>query len=109
MTDDILEIEESSTENRRQFGRRAVTIEIQFEGGDARGRATTRDIGIGGLYLTTDLNLPEGTPLMLKMNIGNRDLTLNGVVAYCDPGHGVGVRFRDLTPEIENILKSEIS
>lgn len=106
--ENILEIEESSTDNRRQFDRRPVNIEIQFDGGDARGRATSRDIGIGGLYMATDARLPEGTPLLLRMNLGNQDLTLDGVVAYCDPGHGVGVRFHNLTPEIENILKTQV-
>lgn len=105
--DNILEIEESSTDNRRQFDRRTVNVEIQFEGGDARGRATTRDIGIGGLYMATDADLPENTPLTLRMNVGNQDLVLNGIVAYCDPGQGVGVRFHNLTPEVENILKNE--
>jgi hypothetical protein len=107
--DNILEIEESSTDNRRQFDRRTINIEIHFEGGDARGRATTRDIGIGGLYMATDARLTIGTPLTLRMNVANQDLVLNGVVAYCDPGHGVGVRFHNLTPEIENILKNETS
>ena len=108
MTDDnILEIEESSNENRRQFDRRTVNIEIHFDGGDARGRATTRDIGIGGLYMATDAVLQENTPLTLRMNIGGQDLVLNGAVAYCDPGQGVGVRFHNLTPEVENILKDE--
>ncbi|HEX8198655.1 MAG TPA: PilZ domain-containing protein [Pyrinomonadaceae bacterium] len=109
MTDEnILEIEESSTDNRRQFDRRPVNIEIQFDGGDARGQATTRDIGIGGLYMATDARLLEGAALLLRMNLGNQDLMLYGVVAYCDPGHGVGVRFHNLTPEVENILKSHV-
>lgn len=58
--------------------------------------------------MATDANLPEGTPLTLRMNVGNQDLTLNGIVTYCDPGHGVGVRFHNLAPEVENILKSEM-
>ena len=103
--ENILEIEESSTDNRRQFDRRAVTIEIQFDGGDAHGRATTRDIGIGGLYMATDADLPDGTPLVLRMSTGNQELTINGVVTYCDPGHGVGVRFHNLSPEVENTLR----
>lgn len=107
--ENILEIEESASDNRRQFDRRAITIEIQFDGGDAHGRATTRDIGIGGLYMATDAELPNGTPLVLRMNVGNQDLTLHGVVTYCDPGHGVGVRFHNLSPEVENILRQNMT
>jgi hypothetical protein len=106
--ENILELDESEKDDRRQFDRRPLTIEIQYEGGDARGTATTRDIGIGGLYLATDRDLREGTPLLMRLEIGGRELILNGVVTYRDPRHGVGIRFQNLSEEIENILRSEL-
>lgn len=108
MTDDILELEELTNENRRQFKRRTANIEILFENETVSGRGTSRDIGVGGLYLAAKTELPVGASLRLQMAIDERNLVLDGVVTYCDPGVGVGVRFRDLAPEVENILKCEM-
>jgi hypothetical protein len=60
------------------------------------------------LYLATDRDLPEGKPLTMRLNIGNRELVLNGIVTYRDPGHGVGIRFQNLSEEVENILRREL-
>lgn len=109
MTDEnILEIENFPADNRRQFHRRSIMIDIQFDGGDARGLATTRDIGIGGLYMATDARLPVGAPIVLRMKIGNRELIVKGAIAYCDAGHGAGVRFHNLSPEIERFFQEEM-
>jgi hypothetical protein len=36
-------------------------------------------------------------------------LDLKGVVVYADPGHGVGVRFKDLNEADEKVLRSELA
>jgi hypothetical protein len=97
-----------SPAERRQSDRKKLIIDVQFNGGDATGIANTRDIGIGGLYMTTDARLETGSLIFMRMNVGGRDVALNGVVVYADPGHGVGVRFHGLTDEIEEILKREL-
>jgi hypothetical protein len=105
--DDILEIEHP-TDERRQFERRNLNVEIQFNGGDARGIATTRDVALGGLYMATAADLREGTLLSMRLFLGDKELILSGVVTYRDPGHGVGVRFHNLSPAAEAVLRREL-
>ncbi len=93
---------------RRGSDRRKLIVDVRFEGGDGTGIANTRDIGSGGLYMTTTALLEIGTPIMMSMTLGERTLNINGVVVYSDPGHGVGVRFRDLREEDESFLIGEL-
>lgn len=95
--------------NRRGSERKKLIIDVRFDGGDGTGIANTRDIGSGGLYMTTTAPLDQGTPIMMTLSLGDRTLNINGVVAYSDPGHGVGVRFRDLKPEDDAFLQSELA
>lgn len=85
-----------SPSERRGSDRRKLIVDVRFEGGDGTGIANTRDIGVGGLYMTTTAPLAVGTPIVLALSLGGREMNLKGVVVYSDPGHGVGVRFKDL-------------
>jgi hypothetical protein len=98
----------SDTE-RRGSDRKKLIVDVHFSGGDATGIANTRDIGIGGLYMTTNTPLEIGTPIFMQMSVGENQLAIDGVVVYADPGHGVGVRFHDLSSEVETLLKQELS
>lgn len=98
-----------SQSERRGSDRKKLIVDVHFSGGDATGIANTRDIGIGGLYMTTNTKLEIGTPIFMQMSVGDNEMAINGVVVYSDPGHGVGVRFQDLSPENEALLKQELS
>ncbi len=93
---------------RRQSDRKKLIVDVQFDGGDATGIANTRDIGIGGLYMTTNAKLETGTPILIRMTIGGREISLNGTVVYTDPGQGVGVRFHNVPEETAELLKREL-
>lgn len=93
---------------RRRADRKKLIVDVHFDGGDATGIANTRDIGIGGLYMTTNAALETGTPILIRLSIAGRDLLVNGAVVYTDPGHGVGVRFHNLSPENAELLKREL-
>lgn len=93
---------------RRQSDRKKLIVDVQFDGGDATGIANTRDIGIGGLYMTTNAQLDTGTPISLRMTIGGTEVSLSGAVVYTDPGHGVGVRFHNISEETAELLKQEL-
>lgn len=97
-----------SHDERRSSGRKKLIIDVRFDGGDGTGIANTRDIGAGGLYMTTNAPLETGTPIMMTLGIGERTLNLKGVVVYSDPGHGVGVRFKDLNAEDEQFLHTQL-
>lgn len=97
-----------SPSDRRTSDRKKLIIDVRFEGGDGTGIANTRDIGAGGLYMTTTAPLDTGTPIMMTISVGERTLNLKGVVVYSDPGHGVGVRFKDLDADDEAFLHSQL-
>ena len=108
---DILKLEKTGAE-RRQHERTKLIVDIHFNGVDATGIASSRDIGIGGLYLITQADLPAGATLLMRLTFGReepKELVIKGVVAYTDEGQGVGVRFHDLTPEAEAVLKAELN
>lgn len=99
---------DSANENRRSSDRKKLIIDVRFDGGDGTGIANTRDIGSGGLYMTTTAPLDQGTPILMTLSMGAKTLNLNGTVVYSDPGHGVGVRFKNLDPNDEEFLKKEL-
>ena len=98
-----------SPSERRGTDRKKLIVDVRFEGGDGTGIANTRDIGSGGLYMTTTAALDHGTPILMTIDVGARTMNLNGVVVYSDPGHGVGVRFKNLDPNDEEFLKGELN
>ena len=93
---------------RRQSDRKKLIVDVKFEGGDATGIANTRDIGIGGLYMTTGTRFETGLPLTMYLVIGGREIALHGVVAYSGPGQGVGIRFQNLSNESKELLVKEL-
>ncbi|CAN5398682.1 hypothetical protein BH10ACI1_BH10ACI1_07620 [soil metagenome] len=97
-----------SPSERRQSDRKKLIIDVKFEGGDATGIANTRDIGVGGLYMTTNARLESGMLLSMNLFIGGREVALNGVVAYVDHGQGVGIRFQNIAPDDSDLLSREL-
>lgn len=93
---------------RRQSDRKKLIIDVNFEGGDATGIANTRDIGVGGLYMTTNANLEMGALVFMRMTVGGREIAVDGVIVYTDPSQGVGIRFQNLSAENESLLKQEL-
>ena len=93
---------------KRQSDRKKLIVDVSFEGGDATGIANTRDIGVGGLYMTTNAKLETGTLISIRMIVGGREIALIGAVVYTDPGHGVGVRFHNVSDENAELLKQEL-
>lgn len=98
-----------SASERRGTDRKRLIVDVKFNGGNATGIANTRDIGIGGLYMTTNADFEIGTPIFIQMSIGEKDVSLNGVVVYADPGHGIGIRFQELSKEDETALMQELN
>jgi hypothetical protein len=97
-----------SESERRGSDRKKLIIDVRFDGGDGTGIANTRDIGSGGLYMTTTADLEQGTPIMMTLTIATRTMNISGMVVYSDPGYGVGVRFRDLDADDQQFLQQEL-
>ena len=99
----------TSPEERRKSDRSRLIVDVFFDGKDATGVASTQDIGVGGLYMNTQTDLPEGSLLLMRIPLGDdQQLVVNGEVVYRNPGRGVGVRFHGLSTADRAMLEMEL-
>ncbi|MDX6305290.1 MAG: PilZ domain [Blastocatellia bacterium] len=101
-TDDL------SADERRQFDRSRLIVDVHFDGADSTGVAGTKDISLGGLYLSTQVQIPEGARLTLRIPLGGEHVIVKADVVYSNPGHGVGVRFHRLSDEAHAVMEREL-
>jgi hypothetical protein len=100
--------DEFSMDERRQFDRSRLIVDVHFDGADSTGVASTRDISIGGLYLSTQVEIPVGATLALRLPLGNEHVVVKGEVVFSNPGHGVGVRFQELPDQARKLMEREL-
>jgi hypothetical protein len=101
--------DQEDQDDRRVHDRSRVIVDVFFDGRDATGVASTKDISVGGFYMNTHADLPEGSILLVRIPLrGNKQLVCNAEVVYTKPGEGVGVRFQGLTEEARQLLENEL-
>jgi PilZ domain len=99
----------SEADERRLFDRSRLIVDVFFDGRDATGVASTKDISLGGLYMNTQATLPEGALLTLRIPLsGDQQVVVNAEVVYSNPGRGVGVRFHGLKEEDRELMQREL-
>src|ERR687884_1075412 len=109
MAEELDERANLSNDERRQHDRARLIVDVYFNGADATGVASTKDISMGGLYMNTQTVIPEGALLTLRIPLGNdQQVVVNGEVMYSNPGHGVGVRFQGLSEEARQLMEREL-
>ncbi|MBA3320441.1 MAG: PilZ domain-containing protein [Pyrinomonadaceae bacterium] len=101
----------SSFEEKRAHERTRLIIDVFYDGADATGVAGTNDMSVGGLYMNTQAELPEGSLLTIRIPFAEGDVVVNAEVAYINPGRGVGLSFHGLPAHgreiIERVLARE--
>jgi PilZ domain len=97
-----------SSDERRQHDRSRLIVDVHFDGGESTGVASSTDISLGGLYLSTHTEIPVGAILALRIPLGDDHVVVKGEVVYTNPGKGVGVKFRDLSAEARKSLEEEL-
>jgi hypothetical protein len=99
-----------SHEERRSHDRSRLIVDVYFDGTDATGVASTKDISPGGLYLNTKAEIPEGATLVVRIPF-RQDVQVvsDAVVVYSNPGDGIGLRFQGLSDEARAVLERELS
>ena len=100
--------EESTADERRHYDRSRLIVDVSFDGGDATGVASTKDISLGGLYMSTQTEIPTGKTLALRLDLGGQQVIVKGDVVYSNPGHGVGVRFHRLGEDVRLLMEREL-
>ena len=106
---DELEKRPEGLGERRRYDRSRLIVDVFFDGNDATGVASTKDISVGGFYLNTQANLPEGATLLVRIPLREgHQIVAHAVVVYSNPAHGVGLRFQDLSEENRALIESEL-
>jgi hypothetical protein len=100
--------EDDSRDERRHYDRSRLLVDVSFDGGDATGVASTKDISLGGLYMNTQTEIPIGKTLALRIPLGGQHVVIKADVIYSNPGHGVGVRFHRLPDDAREIMEREL-
>ncbi len=100
--------DEISPDDRRQFDRSRLIVDVHFDGADSTGVAGTKDISLGGLYLSTQVLIPLGATLTLRIPLGGEHVITKADVIYRNPGHGVGVRFHRLSEGAQALMEREL-
>jgi hypothetical protein len=101
-------IEPFSSDDRRQHDRSRLIVDVHFDGGESTGVASSKDISLGGLYMSTRTEIPVGAMLALRIPLGDDHLVVKGQVVYANPGKGVGIKFRDLSDDARKSLEREL-
>ena len=107
----IDDVEESldGPDDRRRYDRARLIVDVYFDGRDATGVASTKDISVGGFYMNTQASLPEGATLLVRIPLGDgRQIIANAEVVYSNPARGVGLRFQNLSDENRTLIESEL-
>ena len=100
--------DEIATENRRYHDRSRLIVDVHFDGADSTGVASTKDISLGGLYMSTQAEIPVGAILALRLPLGSEHVVVKAEVVYSNPGHGVGVRFHRLSEDARILMQREL-
>ena len=100
--------EDDSQDERRHYDRSRLLVDVSFDGGDATGVASSKDISLGGLYMNTQTEIPVGKTLALRIPLGGQHVVIKADVIYSNPGHGVGVRFHRLPDDAREIMEREL-
>ena len=101
--------DEVSPDDRRKHDRSRLIVDVHFDGAESTGVASTKDIGLGGLYLTTQTRIPVGANLALRIPLGNEHIVVKGEVVYSNPGQGVGVKFQELSDEARTAIERSVA
>lgn len=96
-------------DERRRFDRARLIVDVFFDGQDATGVASTKDFSLGGFYMNTQANIPEGARLLVRIPFADgRQIVANAEVVYSNPSRGVGLRFQSLSDENRALIESEL-
>jgi hypothetical protein len=109
VVDEFGDKEQLQQDERRAHDRSRLIVDVFFNGADATGVASTKDIGLGGLYMNTQTVIPEGSLLTLRIPLSNdQQVVVNAEVIYSNPGLGVGVRFHGLTEKDRALMEHDL-
>ena len=99
----------ATPDDRRRYDRARLIVDVFFDGNDATGVASTKDISVGGFYMNTQTVIPEGSVLLVRIPFPDgKQVVANAEVVYSNPTRGVGLRFKSLSDENRELIEHEL-
>lgn len=96
-------------DERRQYDRSRLIVDVFYDGNDATGIAATKDISVGGFYMNTAADIPEGAVLLVRIPFGDgKQVVANAEVVYINPGRGLGLSFQSLSEDSRELIEREL-
>lgn len=96
-------------DERRRHDRARLIVDVFYNGHDATGVAATKDMSVGGFYMNTNANIPEGSVLLVRIPFGDgKQVVANAEVVYTNPERGLGLRFQSLSEENRELIEREL-
>ena len=96
-------------DDRRRYDRARLIVDVFFDGNDATGVASTKDISVGGFYMNTQTVIPEGSVLLVRIPFPDgKQVVANAEVVYSNPSRGVGLRFKTLSDDNRELIEREL-
>jgi hypothetical protein len=96
--------------DRRQYKRLSCSGGAEFHevGNLLMNTAMVSDICVGGCYIETRVPLAVESRMELTLRIDDFEISGTAEVRICHPGMGMGVAFREMTPENRRLLEDLI-
>jgi hypothetical protein len=66
---------------------------VAWQAGGPRNVSRVRDLSVGGVFISTALNVPIGTVVEMLFALAEGEARIHGVVRYADAKKGFGVEF----------------
>ena len=101
-----LSLEETEA-SMRENPRKPCLLNANYKIQDRNFKSYILDISIGGIFIESNVRFPVGKDLLLKFSLPNhpQPFMFTGKIAWSSP-KGFGVKFENVSPLQNNILKS---
>lgn len=98
----------NKSDERRKHKRVALLEELEYEGEGRRFRRRLTEISVEGMFIDTPNTFPPGTLLAVKFRLPNSEdhIIANAEVLYVQEKVGMGVKFKNLSPEDRDKIKA---
>lgn len=86
--------------DKRRYARYPVRLRVQYQETDREIEVESRDLSLGGMFLSTSKPPEPGTLVRVSMELPeNLGLVgAAGLVVHCIPGRGMGIEFKTFSP-----------
>ncbi|HXX18106.1 MAG TPA: PilZ domain-containing protein [Candidatus Acidoferrum sp.] len=90
-----------ATKSNRRFDRistpKGLWVAWQHNGNQSVSRV--RDLNAGGLFIATPTSVPVGAVIQVLLSVPEGEIRSEATVRNVTPGAGVGIEFKDMSPQ----------